>query len=329
MVLIKISGRREDADEIKSFKTYSNYLQSVKNFIISEYGDAPKCFESINCKLLAKDSFSKIQTNSNLDIEKLKKLLFNSWHTELVFNLPFSFDPSFTQYSNHWAPIQAYYSIFLSIRAFFISSNIICEKTHNTTLAKISNIIRERDLFMSPWNAYCKGLKQLKNVSYENISGEIKEISNLSTPRLEDFWSWYGMLLRTTRDRQHKGRREEILHRWKTRNGKRRKRLPKNRTDKIEKRMHATTFFDGMYRLRIRSNYEDADSFILGTMTSEEAETFYKSIYMILGTTLFIFENLIAKYIGKEKFVDILNDFVNSVPDDTINKTIKLRRDYF
>lgn len=329
-MLIKIPDLLEDNEEIKSFRTYSNYLLSLRQFIESEYGTKSALFSKLKSACESKPAFSKIQTNKNADLDKIKKLLFNSWHTEIVFSIPRKVNDDLVKYSNHWAPIQTYYSIFLSLRAFFESMGIDCPNTHTNTLQQISECIIKRDLFPSPWNGYCSGLPELKNLSYGNFKAENRNISNLSTPSKEDFWSWYALWLKTTRDRKFESRKEEVLRGkvFRRADNKPRKNLSLECKKKVDQGLHSTTFFDGLYRLRIRSNYEDADAFILGTMSQKEAVSFHDSLVTILQSTLFVIEKYIARYLSNQKFSDILNDFVKNVKEDLVRETVGFRKNY-
>lgn len=320
----------DDEEEIKSFRTYNNYLLSLRQFVEDQYGSMPSALSKLKIACEQKSTFSRIQTNKTADLEKIKKLLFNSWHTEIVFSIPRKVNGDLVRYSNHWAPIQAYYSIFLSLRAFFESMGINCPNTHTNTLQQVSECIIKRDLFPLPWNGYCSGLPELKNLSYGNFQEENKSISNLSTPSKEDFWSWYALWLKTTRERKFESRKEEVLKGrvFRRADNKPRKNLSLECKKKVDQGLHATTFFDGLYRLRIRSNYEDADAFILGTMSQKDAISFHDSLVIILQSTLFVIEKYIARYLSNQKFSEILNDFTKNIKEDLVKETIGLRKDY-
>jgi hypothetical protein len=330
-MIIKSNDWFEDNEEIKSFKTYNNYLLSLRQFIDNEYGVTPQKFDKLKIACEQKPTFAKIQTNKKADIEKIKKLLFNSWHTEIVFSIPRKTDNDLVRYSNHWAPIQAYYSIFLLLRAFFESMGMDCPNTHTNTLQQISECILERDLLPSPWSSYCRGLKNLNNLTYGNFTEEYRGISNLSIPCKEDFWSWYALWLKTTRERKFETRKEEVLKNkvFKRTNNKPRKNLAIEHKRVVDRGLHATTFFDGLYRLRIRSNYEDADAFILGTMSQKDAVCFHDSLVVILQSTLFVLEKYTAKYISNQDFYKIVDEFMENLKTDIVKETIGLRKNYF
>jgi hypothetical protein len=321
----------EDNEEVKSFQTYSNYLLSLKQHIETQYGKGPAIYKKLKLACEEVPSFSKIQINKTANIEKIKKLLFNSWHTEIVFTLPRKINEDLVKYSNHWAPIQAYYSVYLSLCALFQSMGINCPNTHTNILKQISECIINRNIFPSPWNAHYRGLAELNNQVYGNFKEECKDISNLSVPREEDFWNWCGLLLKTTRDRKFNSRKKEMLKSkmFKKADNKPRKNLSGEHKKQIDEGLYTTTLFDGLYRLRIRSNYEDADAFILGTMSQRDALLFHDSLGTILQSTLYIVEKLSLKYISKEKFKNISDDFIKNIKTDLVKETIGLRNNYY
>ena len=69
-----------------------------------------------------------------------------------------------------------------------------------------------------------------------------------------------------------------------------------------------------LYRLRIKANYRDIESFI-------NADIDFKSFHSSLGELIyylnFIHEGYIAKAIGIEKYEKILNNFPSHLSDDT------------
>src|SRR5262249_23221014 len=119
------------------------------------------------------------------------------------------------------------------------------------------------------------GDANLRNVQYRNMPSGIKvrAISTLSNPRVEDFWHWLAMMLRTTRSRHLTSKLEDRNTRKKyaTKSGKPRRSYSATQRKDICAAIPATSIFDFFYRLRIRSNYEDADAFLLGSLSDTDA----------------------------------------------------------
>jgi len=321
----------EEDKQLKAFTTYRNYLYSVKQFIDHEYGNGPEIFNKLKSKIINRRAYNRIQRNKSADITKVSKLLCNAWHTEMVFFIPSQIDTELIRYSNHWAPIQSYYSIFLAIRALFESASEQCSRDHTNTLQKISEFIVNRDLFPPPWNAYCCGRKDINNLCYYNFPQQVSNVSNLSEPVLPEFWNWYAMWLRTTRERKLKWKAEELKKSkvLVNKRNKPKKKLTVNDKRFVDKGVHKTTFFDGLYRLRIRSNYEDADAFFIGTYSDVSAKDYYNSLATLLQSTLFILELYIKKYIGDDNFSQVVSKFIQSDQKNLSKQTLAVREYYF
>jgi len=89
--------------------------------------------------------------------------------------------------------------------------------------------------------------------------------------------------------------------------------------------MRPTTIFDFFYRLRLRSNYEDADAFILGTMTQGVAEDFNRALCDLTSCTLFLLELHIAARIGAS-MASFIGEFTKADKVGYSAKTIGARK---
>jgi len=280
-----------DDDETISFKTYKNYLISLANIIKREYGGDEFSFEQIVKNL---NIGEKLERNKAPNIEKIKTILFNCWHTELNFILPLTIGPSFMKYSIHWSPVQGYYSLYLSIRALLESLNNSINPNHSQTLEVISEFICKRKLFPYPWSCSCLGLAEINNLKFNCFLKPIEEISMLAIPIDKTLESCYAKFLKTTRERQFQKRRNNTTD-IKTKKGNIKKNWSINDKKKVESRIANTTIFDCIYRLRIKSNYEEVDTYIFSDITNLEIEEFYNSLKLIIESTLFIMEFLMVK----------------------------------
>jgi hypothetical protein len=61
--------------------------------------------------------------------------------------------------------------------------------------------------------------------------------------------------------------------------------------------------------MRIRSNYENADTFIIDTISIEDAFEYHKSLQNIVYGSLLVFELLISKYLSKNVYKKIIESF--------------------
>lgn len=307
LVLEDIELAKDSAETI-SFKTYKNYTTAFAYLLSKKYG--ANTFESLKTAMSL--IHNSTQKRTDQDIEKIRSLLINSWHTELNFLLPSKIEGDFTRYSLHWAPVQVYYAVYLSLRALFESCGNKVSHTHTSTLNSISEWVSKRESLPYPWNCYCTGIDFLKNVHFSNCEEEIKKISTLAIPTIDDLESHYVIFLKTTRERQFDKKRLECK-KYKTKSGKTKKKLNKNEKEEIEGSILPTTFFDCIYRLRLKSNYEEAETYILHDMTQVDITSFYKSLDTILTNSLFVIESIILRYLGKEEFNKVFHGFDKAI----------------
>jgi hypothetical protein len=112
------------------------------------------------------------------------------------------------------------------------------------------------------------------------------------------------LFLRTTRKRRF----EYAVASWKQKNG--RKAIRSSEREGLLKGLRPTTMLDAIYRLRIRSNYEDADVYLTRGASDADAFTYFDACTRILRSGLFNFELLIARQIGKQVYGQVVDDFV-------------------
>lgn len=135
---------------------------------------------------------------------------------------------------------------------------------------------------------------------------QIEGVHNLSRAAVESFWGLYTTFLRTTRERQV----DDAVSDWKRNN--QRKTIPSTERRILEARPVPTSLFDCMYRLRIRSNYVDADAFLLSLDDDQDAKAFNKSVRVICYYTLLVLELQIAKRIGKNRYRGVVEAFTHN-----------------
>ncbi len=299
----------------KTFKTYLNYVNGVHKLMNAIYPTDQKLASTIT----SSSKFSSLYRIPSADIEKTAKLLRNAWVTESQLEIS-SLLPDHSKYLNLWMPVHAYYSIYSGIRAYLEATNRSSDGRH----AKILDVMGEEmkthhELFPQPW----------KMMAVNSINGEstyinlpidisINKISPLAIPTQQTLWDHYAMLLRTTRIRIVKKKHAE-----KPRNTKSTKK-------DISTSALPTTLFHALYRMRVRSNYTDADLFWMTTRSPSESSAFNEALKTITYKSLLIFETLVARRIGKFEFENIATEFISydkkEVTKNLISKRLEIIR---
>jgi hypothetical protein len=289
----------EEIEQGNRFRTYLNYICSISAHLKHL---TPKSFLKT---ITSSDEFGRIKRH-NSDILEIEKLLRNAWLTEVKLHIDGE-DNEFTTYSNHWAPVQLYYSAYLSLRAYFTANASQVPNEHTKNLKAINNdILNKSSLFPFPFHTMCLcGGARADDSKFINMPQGvcINKISGLTKFDNVEFYDSFALCLKTTRDKQI----EKLCEDWRHRNKK--KRVPALEKEKMVKNMGPTSLFNFLYRLRLRSNYEDADSFLFSQPTILESQDFNKSLRVICWYTQFMLETLIARYIGEKTFVGIVQKF--------------------
>jgi hypothetical protein len=102
--------------------------------------------------------------------------------------------------------------------------------------------------------------------------------------------------LATTRDLQIQDRKRL----W--REGNRRVKVPAAETTRIVSRLVPTTLFDLLWRLRTRSDYRDAETFLFGVATPEDARSYHASMCALVNCTITVLDTLCVAYAGRDSY---------------------------
>ena len=293
---------KEEKNQSVRFRTYVNYFAALSQYLESTYASPGELVSRIT----ENTTFEKIQGGKCANPSLLKKLLWNSWFTELQLHI--SAPPNeLIPYNNHWAPVQLYYTLYLAIRAYFISSGQNVSNKHASTLTTINNEIHNRSyLFPDPWRIQCSGDFQKRSITYSNLPAniQIQSISSLSQSENVEFHDSFCMFLRTTRKRQIKNK----IVQWKSDNN--RKRIKSTERLQLTNNVSPTSIFDAIYRLRIRSNYQDADSILLTLDLPNIAKQYNYGLRSVSWYSLLALETIIAKYLGRKYYEQIVKEFI-------------------
>jgi hypothetical protein len=283
------------------FRIYLNYFNTISNFLDINKGNPKLLLEGI----IKTRNFRNIKSTHCKDITALGKYIRNTWFTEIQTYIPLKLG-NYISYSNHWLLVKTYYAIYHALRAYFIASRQDVGIGHKSNLHAMGEEIKRRpDLFPYPWKVICIG--HPKNPEYLNIPSNIspKSVSPLSSN--PPFWNSYTMFLKTTRRRYF----EEWQNIYKKQSMHSKEKKQEFLADKKHflKNLSPTTLFDCLYRLRLRSNYVDADIFLQSEKKFLDPFKFDFAVKNINWWSLLVLEFLIARYIGKNTYKQVVDDF--------------------
>lgn len=308
----------EELDQARKFRTYFNYFTNIGDLLAAWDHDPAALFKDV----INSAAFQKIQRANDADHEKVAKLLRNAWLTEFQICAA-GIEDEYVTYANHWTPVQVYYAVYLSLRALIMFVDPNANNSHVTTLRIAAMQVQQRSaLFPYPWRTACVGWPWQPSPQMIHLPpGEkVQPISNLSGNEKVSFFDRYAQALKTTRQRDVDAKLSE----W-----KRTKQYKRNQTGQqkqaIANNLHPTTLFDFLYRLRIRSNYEDADAFLLNVDGVDKGKRFHYSMELVTWWTLLVIEVLIARHSGFGRLEAAANAYIGKVDPHVCDKLVTRR----
>ncbi|MDP9370108.1 MAG: hypothetical protein M3Q03_17870 [Chloroflexota bacterium] len=312
------------------FRTYHNYLRAIDRYLRLTYGREDDLF------LHLAEAFSTMPTSGRIkkvSVDgRVERSLRQAWATEVFIHHQSETAASAEVIScaNLWATVQAYYSVFHAAQAVIQGSRWWNSPpdSHAGTLKLLSEAT-SRPIFPPPFDAFCKGPIDTCTFGGMLRGVAITNTNSLAVPTDHDCHERIGLLLKTTRERQI----AEVKQKWidsrenrKPQGGKYR-RVPAFHQAKIAERIPATTLFDFLYRFRIRSNYRDAEAFLLGAGGQSEGMAFNEALINYLQATLFVLELVLSRIMGVDELVSSAKGFMEAVGDPA-ERTVGARLPY-
>lgn len=312
---IFLKSKEEDKKSIPS-KVFFNHFFAINYFI---------SFDEEKFKLKRIPFYNSIKIkNTDFKIDNVRKLLWNSWSTEYAYKIGDKIDnDEYYKFSLHWNFPQAYYSVYLSMTAFHETQGIANEQ-HEKSIKLFGNSVKHGH-YPSAISFYSHGLKdQFEYSGFKKFKGFPKNNSVLSNiDCLEDAEIQLATFLKTTRKKNAEDKKKRLNkndRRFHNKKNEFSKSFRKRHWDIIYKTIPATSVFNLLYRLRIKANYRDIESFV-------NADIDFKSFHSNLGDLIyylnFIHEAYIAKAIGIEKYQKILSDFPGHLNEKTAKERFK------
>jgi hypothetical protein len=165
-------------------------------------------------------------------------------------------------------------------------------------------------LFPPPWDLVCSGYPTAREARFRGlpeaiILGPLHPFQRARSD--ETLHASLCLLLRTTRERTFENRKVD----WRKRNKK--AGVPAAVAHQLAEKLPPTTFFDFLWRVRVRSDYRDIDALIPGGGQPYHAVEFQQALTTIVSATLALFEGLIAHSSGPEVLGDAGRAFVKRV----------------
>lgn len=284
--------------EEMAFHTFRNYLEATCAWARDLYPDPDGLLAGVAGAVKAR-TWCKQPAGTKTLSGRAGQFLRNGWATEVLLNAPRTLGDDLVTFANLWTPVQAYYAVFNGITAL---SHVVTTNPphgHVRLLSWAATAAGSPQApFVTPWTARVGGAPG--SWTYHDLGPyPINEkISNLVAPSVSNAPSLLAMGLRTTRSTQIEEHRDGWLKGLTTTAGKPRVNLPRAELLRRAGTMRPTTLFDLLWRLRIRSNYQEGDAFLSGPLSPSDAADFHNALCTIVGATLLTVEIFLAHHVG-------------------------------
>jgi hypothetical protein len=305
-LVIRFPSEEEDA-RIKRFTVHRYYLASLSLLLSVMYGTGAQQSERLLLAQRHLPAYQRIQRREVPNERELRRLLGIAWASELQLRLASIGGEAFLRYSNAWTPVQAYYAVYMSIHAWLATLGMGKIDDHTATLRTAVRHLVDAKLLPHPWDVTCTGAPDLDERVIHGVPAGAnvdQHIELLATPSLVDAYPRLAKMLETTRG----NRLERNAREWKARNGRKAMRKPEKRS--LAEGLHATTLFDYLWRLRIRSNYGDVSAFLMSGVEDRSHVSFHAGLVSLAGSTCLLLQSLLVARVGQRVFASALDEFL-------------------
>lgn len=319
---------KEEEDLHRRFTVNRHYLKALRQFLEKRYGKGPNLHVGLREAVQSRRAWKHVQRTRSADLDEVRRFLMLGWTSEAQLQLPSTLgEGAPIGFFNAWSPVQAYYAVFGVMQAWFAANGIGgLTDDHTAALKTIAAMIREREPFPDPWGLLAIGCPMRNERLYLNPPENYDcaaPVELLAIPTVLDgpaeFWPRFGTWLRSTR-KARLVRREEL---WKREHNK--NRVSKTARTSFARNLAPTSFFDCLWRMRIRANYGSVDPFIASNIPEAQHRSFHRSLRTSVDATAGMLELYVARKIGRNAFAAIADEFIGNDGARGVSATLRTR----
>lgn len=266
------------------------------------------------------------------DYEQARTSLVNAWGTELLLAFGGQLarhEDELLRVMNNWAVVQTYYVGYHAAQALLTARGQPRPESHPKTQAQFAAMWADRPMNLPPWTLGARDGGWCNPPLHHAIDDSIQSWSTCGPGAS---WDLAAKALRTTREEVVRERIAETRDRKKSAYrkawlgeerdrvaaGKKARKEPvwtrpqllvaEKRT--IQKGVRSYTLLDYLYRLRIKTNYEDAGMFIDGPEDEHVSGEAHRNLVALAGCTLLVHELHIAAIVGRARMLKWADDWL-------------------
>lgn len=259
----------------------------------------------------------RARTSDALDHNVMRRLLSNSWNTEHILSLTSSVIESASGAALQWTFPQAYYAAYSSTLAFFQVAGF--SETGHAPVQKRFTQLALGGHYPSSMNFGLSGT--MRNSVFHSLdAGDLDRSSVHYDPTDPHSIDKHIMqYLRSTRKKRLEVKKDHLNLR--TRAGKPRKSFREPHWEVAARSLGATGLLCLLYRKRIKSNYQDIDTF---TESDLDPSGIFEALTNIVNEVSLVHETFIAAALGVRRYREIAERFLRKTKSHALERRISI-----
>ena len=328
------------------FRTHANYIRAFGRIAAQGKTQRRNALDVLAERFRATHPRTR---GTPLDAAAALRSLTNAWSTELLLDLTAATAPDdeFVRLANNWAVIQTYYTFYHATQALAQAKGFARPQRHLPTQKHFASFWAEAGGPLQPW-ALCVKADGLKHAP-SSIS--VDDASHAWSPCTDETcWSLAAKALRTTReyavkkayDKQRERIQSDRRKAWAVEEEGRRERgrrprkkqlvrkpnLTVQEKEQVANRVRGHTIMDYLWRLRIRTNYEDSAMFTDGPEDDKTVSTEIRDcLRWLTCSTLFIHELALLRLLGRGTLLRAMDTWLHDKAPPALAISLRERRD--
>jgi hypothetical protein len=282
------------------------------------------------------------------DLTAVRRSLTNAWGTELLLALSreYATEDDLVRIANNWGAVQVYYVAHHAFQAYLLANGEERPASHPKTQRMFADRWAGRTLQMPPWT-FAAG----ENRFYNGPPGRDVDLSvhQWKSCDADNCWDIAGHALKSTRDdsipaalrTKRENKRREARRAWErdeeariAAGRKPRKastfplpRLTVAEKDAVRHNVRRHTAMDYLYRLRIKSNYEDSTMFTDGPTDENASKLVHRDMVRLASSVLLMHELHILELIGRKAMTRMVDGWMGGSLPSGRTLGLAVRRD--
>lgn len=287
-------------DSTLALVTFYNYVSAWILAFEREYETGNNAKQGFLLRLESLPAFNRLEGGGQCSDELISAFRRAKLTLYAMQKLPIDAFPDLAPTANFWLPVQAYYVVHSMGIAVLNALGQQVPREHRPLRASFSRFISR--LLPFPFFALCAGGPEVQDFSFQGIDTSPQRVasqSNLAKPQYSEGHDFIGKILSTTRDHFLEEQFVQARQRDVNKGRKRRNLRPEER-NRLAQRLHDTSILDFLYRMRIRSNYEDPDMYFAAFDDVEGAVAHYRALTYLSDVLVEGLCTIIRRKLGRQ-----------------------------